>query len=205
MGHRYLEITTTPAVRAARLGRDGTDAYDGAGDGPDHHHRLGPAEAAFVAARDGFYLASVNEAGWPYLQFRGGPTGFLKVLDAATLAFPDFRGNRQYLTVGNVSRDDRVALFLMDYTQRRRLKLLGRLSFGDDPAEIARVAVPGYPAKVERVARISVVAFDWNCPQHIPVRFNEAEVVAASAPLHRRIAELEAENTRLRAAARGAG
>ncbi len=199
MGHRFLELTTTPAVLAARLRWEGEDRYADAGLGPDHHDRLGPAEAAFVSARDGFYLGSVSESGWPYVQFRGGPKGFLRPLDDRTLAFADFRGNRQHLTAGNVSRDDRVALFLMDYAHRRRLKVLGRLAWVDDPALAASVALPGYAAKVERVARIEVVAFDWNCPQHIPVRLGEAELAAAAAPLHRRIAELEAENARLRA------
>lgn len=205
MGHQFLDLLTTPSVRAARLAAEGVDRYEGASEGPAYNDRLGPAEAAFVAARDGFYLASVSESGWPYVQFRGGPIGFLRVLDERTLGYADFRGNRQYLTVGNVAQDDRVALFLMDYARRRRLKVLGRLRFVDDPAVLSRVAVPGYTAKVERAARIDVVAFDWNCPQHIPVRFTEAEITAASAPLHRRIAELEAENRRLRAAAGGIG
>ncbi len=202
MGHRFLEITSTPAVREARLRWEGADRYAGAADGADYNDRLGPDEAAFIAARDGFYLGSVNGRGWPYIQFRGGPKGFLRVLDEGTLAFADFRGNRQQLTAGNVAGDDRVALFLMDYAHRRRLKVLGRLTFVEDPESVARVALPGYPAKVLRVARIAVAAFDWNCPQHIPVRFNEAEVAEAVAPLHARVAELEAENRRLRAAGR---
>ncbi len=172
MGHRYLEITSTPSVRAARLRWDGTDRYEAASQGADTNDRFGAAEAAFVSARDGFYLGSVNETGWPYIQFRGGPRGFLRVLDETTLGFADFRGNRQYLTVGNVQRDDRVALFLMDYAHRRRLKVLGHLSFVNDPRFVERVAVPGYAAKVERAARIELVAFDWNCPQHIPVRLD---------------------------------
>lgn len=202
MGHRFLALTTTPDVQSARTRWEGGDAYADAAEGPDYNDRLGPAEAAFIAARNGFYLGSVNADGWPYIQFRGGPQGFLRVLDDTTLAFADFRGNRQQLTAGNVAGDDRVALFLMDYTRKRRLKLLGRLSYVDDPEIVARVALPGYPARVQRVARIAVAAFDWNCQQHIPVRFDEAEVTAAVAPLHARIAELEAENNRLRAAGR---
>ncbi len=203
MGHRYLELLSTPAVRAARVAQDGEDRYGGASAGPDHNHRLGPAEAAFISARDGFYLASLSASGWPYIQFRGGPPGFLRVLDETTLGFADFRGNRQYLTVGNLDQDDRVSLFLMDYARRRRLKILGRMRFVDDPDLVRRVAVPGYAAKVERAARVELVGFDWNCPQHIPLRFTEAEIAAASAPLHRRVAELEAENLRLRALAGG--
>ncbi len=200
MGHRYLALTTTPATLSARRRWEGGDPYAGATDGPDHNDRLGPAEAAFITARDGFYLGSVTETGWPYVQFRGGPKGFLQVLDETTFGFADFRGNRQQLTAGNVSIDDRVSLFLMDYARRRRLKILGRLRFVDDPERIARLQVPGYAARVQRAALVEIAAFDWNCPQHIPVRFTEAEVSAAAAPLHARIAELDAENARLRAA-----
>lgn len=201
MGHRFLALTTTPAVVAARRRWEGSDRYAAATDGEDYNDRLGPSEVAFIAARDSFYLGSVNETGWPYIQFRGGPKGFLRVLDDTTLAFADFRGNRQQLTAGNVTGNDRVALFLMDYAHRRRLKILGRLRYVDDAEVLARVAVPGYAAQVQRAARIELAAFDWNCPQHIPVRFSEEEVSAGVAPLHRRIAELEAENRRLRAAA----
>jgi uncharacterized protein len=149
VGHQFLEILSTPAVQATRLARAGSDPYEGAAEGPDYNHRLGPAEAAFVAARNGFYLASHSASGWPYIQVRVGPVGFLRVLDDVTLAFADFRGNRQYLTAGNVAEEDRVALFLMDYMRRRRLKLLGRLHFVDDPALMARVVMPGYAAKKE--------------------------------------------------------
>lgn len=200
MGHQFLELTTTPATLAARQRWEGGDVYAGATGGPAYNDRLGPAEAAFISARDGFYLASVTETGWPYIQFRGGPAGFLRVVDETTLGFADFRGNRQQITAGNVSTDDRVALFLMDYAHRRRLKVLGRLRYVDDPALAARVQLPGYAARVQRTARIEVAAFDWNCQQHIPVRFGEAEVTAAVAPLHAHIAELEAENRRLRGA-----
>lgn len=170
MSHRFLEITSTPAVRAARIRWSGADHYDGATGGPNVNVRLGPAEAAFISARDGFYLASVSATGWPYIQFRGGPKGFLRVLDETTLGYADFRGNKQYLTMGNIAGDDRVALFLMDYTRRRRLKILGHMTVDEDPGLPARLAVPGYAATVERAVRIRVEAFDWNCPQHIPPR-----------------------------------
>jgi uncharacterized protein len=199
MGHRYLELHTNPAVQAARMRWAGKDHYARAGEGPDRNDRLGPDEAAFIAERDGFYLGSVNPEGWPYIQFRGGPPGFLHVLDATTLVFADFGGNRQYITAGNVAENNRVALFLMDYLHRSRLKVSGPLSYTDSPEVLERLAMPGYPARLERAARIEVVGFDWNCQQHIPVRFNEAEVSAAVDPLHRRIAELEAENQKLRA------
>lgn len=201
MGHRFLALTTTPAVVAARRRWEGSDRYQAANDGEDYNDQLGPSEVAFIAARDSFYLGSVGETGWPYIQFRGGPKGFLRVLDAGTLAFADFRGNRQQLTAGNVTGNDRVALFLMDYAHRRRLKILGRLRYVEDVDLLARVSVPGYTAPVQRVAQIELAAFDWNCPQHIPLRFSEEEVSAGVAPLHRRIAELEAENLRLRSVA----
>jgi len=207
MLHRYLEIASTPAVRAARARYGSAALYarrDGSGDqeGPVGNDRLGPSEAAFIEARDGFYLASVSEAGWPYLQFRGGPPGFLRVLDEETLGFADFRGNRQYITTGNIAGNDRVSLFLMDYPNRRRLKIFGHMQAidtGDDPALAARLAMPDYPARVERAVLIKVAAFDWNCPQHITPRFTEAELAPALEPVRKEIARLQAENARLRA------
>jgi uncharacterized protein len=136
----------------------------------------------------------VGESGWPYIQHRGGPAGFLKVLDERTIGFADFRGNRQYVSLGNLAGNDRVALFLMDYPRRARLKLLGRArAVGrDEEAELVeRLAVPDYKASVERGIVISVEAFDWNCSQHIVQRFTVDDVSAAVAPLHKRIAELK--------------
>lgn len=198
MRNRYLEIATTPAVHAARLWQDGVDRYDHA-DGPVVNDRLGVAESAFIASRDSFYLASISEVGWPYVQHRGGPPGFLRVIDEHTLGFADFRGNRQYLTLGNTAVNPRVSLFLMDYARRRRLKIFGRLSVSDDAAFVAQLRTPSHDATVERGIRIDVEATDWNCPQHITPRFTEAEIALASAPLHARIAMLEAEVARLRA------
>ncbi|MBK9033804.1 MAG: pyridoxamine 5'-phosphate oxidase family protein [Myxococcales bacterium] len=171
--------------------------------GPD---RLGPDERAFIGARDSCYLASVGATGWPYVQHRGGPPGFVRVRDDATLAFADFRGNRQYLTVGNLADDDRVALIFVDYPNQARLKVLARaraVEAADDPALIAEVAVAGYDAKVERALVLTVEGLDWNCPQHIVPRYTEAEVDAAVAPLRARLAELEADNRALRAARPG--
>jgi predicted pyridoxine 5'-phosphate oxidase superfamily flavin-nucleotide-binding protein len=165
---------------------------------------LGEREAAFLSDADSFYLATVGETGWPYVQHRGGPRGFLKVISPARIAFADFRGNRQYVSAGNASRDDRVSLIVMDYANRQRLKLLGRLRFEDvgdaDPELVFAVELPDYRARVERVAVIDVEAFDWNCPQHITPRYTLAEVEAASRPLHERIAALEAEVRTLRGA-----
>lgn len=181
MARRYTELLFTPTVRALQEAHGSREAY-AAFDDPETppRDRLGEAEQAFIAARDSFYMASVSETGWPYMQHRGGPKGFLKVLDDKTLAFADYRGNRQYLSAGNTLKDDRVSLFLMDYVHRRRLKLLGRARFAkasDDPALLARVR-DDYGAKIEHVVVITVEAFDWNCPQHITPRFTEEEITA---------------------------
>ncbi|WBV42358.1 pyridoxamine 5'-phosphate oxidase family protein [Pseudoroseomonas cervicalis] len=205
MRQRYLDIASTPSVLAARQ-RYGGDRW--AGGAEDDPGGLGEAERRFIAARDGFYLASVSETGWPYVQFRGGPAGFLRVLDERRLGYADFRGNRQYITAGNVAADDRVSLFLMDYAQRHRLKIFGRLRMvdaRDDPALAERLAVPGYAAKIERAALITVEAFDWNCPQHITPRLTEAELEVVLAPVQDAMARLKAENDRLRRLLQAAG
>lgn len=202
MTHRFLEIATTPAVKAAQEAQGSRRSYARQEEGEPHHDRLGEAEAGFIATRDSFYLASVSETGWPYLQHRGGPEGFLRVLDETTLGFADLRGNRQYLSLGNLSADDRLCLFLMDYGHRARLKIFGRAQFHDlaaEPELARRLIVPGYRAVPERGMTIKVEAFDWNCPQHITPRFSEAELAPALAPVRQRLEELEAENARLRA------
>ncbi len=135
-------------------------------------------EIVFITSLDGFYMASVGDDGWPYMQFRGGPAGFLKVLDPSTLAYGDFRGNKQYISTGNLRHDDRVALFFMDYANRQRLKLMARTEIFDAAERsdlLAQVEDPGYAARIERVVLLHVVAFDWNCPQHITPRFTEQE------------------------------
>ena len=179
MSQHYLHSHLTPAVREAqRLAYGHSQAVPEARE-PD---QLGEREIAFITARDSFYIASLTEAGAPYLQHRGGPPGFLRVLDARTLAFPDFSGNRQLLTTGHLRSDPRVALFLMDYPARRRLKI-------DGTAEV--VAADGEASEVERVFRIRVEAFDWNCPQFITPRFTAAQVEEQLLPLRERIAQLE--------------
>lgn len=202
MGHRFAEIAFTPAVRAVQVLQGSRARQEDADEGATHHDRLGAAEAAFIEARDGFFMATVSETGWPYVQHRGGPPGFIRVLDDKTIAFPDFRGNRQYLSVGNLSADDRVSLILVDHARRKRLKLLGRartVSTEENPAIVAAVSLPDYPARVERAFVIEVIAFDWNCPQHITPRFTLAELTEAVVPLKARIQELEADVARLRA------
>lgn len=178
MGHRFSEILFTGSVRAAQE-RCGSLPQN------DRLRALGPAndalddgEREFIEARDGFYLASVSESGWPYIQFRGGPAGFVRALDNRTLGYADFRGNRQYVSTGNIDHDGRVALFFMDYAGRRRLKLLGRASLLDadrSPDIARRLELPNYRARIERAVLIAVEAFDWNCPQHITPRYTEAE------------------------------
>jgi ferredoxin-NADP reductase/predicted pyridoxine 5'-phosphate oxidase superfamily flavin-nucleotide-binding protein len=195
MAKKFAEITFTPSVKAAqeRYGsRNINRSFELADDPGD---TLGAAAAAFIEARDGFYQATTSETGWPYVQFRGGPAGFLKVLDEKTIGYADFRGNVQYLSVGNLAANDRIALILMDYPNRRRLKLWARariVEYDDDPELIARLELPSYRARVERGVVMTIEAVEWNCPQHITPRFTEAEIDEWAAPLKARISELEA-------------
>jgi predicted pyridoxine 5'-phosphate oxidase superfamily flavin-nucleotide-binding protein len=194
---RFNDIAFTPAVQAEQLRRGSRSAY--AQIASDHGSPgLTVAERTFISERDSFYLASVGETGWPYVQHRGGPVGFLKVLGPTQIGFADFRGNRQYISLGNVAGDDRVALILMDYEHRSRLKILGHMRATESADDLKALVVPGYKAPVERGLLIEISAFDWNCPQHITPRFTEAQVVAGVKPLHDRIAELEAEVARLK-------
>lgn len=194
MTSRFFKLVFTPAVKAAQEDMGSRQAYarhDELGEVADE---LGENEANFIAARDSFYIASVTETGWPYLQHRGGPKGFVKVLGSRRLGLADFRGNRQYVSIGNVSVDDRVALFFMDYPQRRRLKLLGRmrtLDLQQAPELTAALVDADYGAKVERGLMIEVEAFDWNCSQHITPRYTGEDLEPVVAELKSRIAELE--------------
>jgi predicted pyridoxine 5'-phosphate oxidase superfamily flavin-nucleotide-binding protein len=200
MPYGFLEIASTPSVKAAQAANGSAD-YWSKFHGDRTFNKFGPGEAAFIAECDSFYIATVSEDGWPYIQHRGGPAGFLKVLDEKTLGFADFRGNRQYISVGNVSADNKVALFLMDYPHRQRLKIYARAEIVDvtqDEALAARLALPNYRAKVERAILLHLEAFDWNCPQHITPRFSESELVEVLAPMRARLQALEEENGRLR-------
>ena len=201
MGHKFAELAFTPAVRAMQEKLGSRNSYSRMESGEARNDRLGPSESGFIAERDSFYMASVSETGWPYIQHRGGPQGFVRVLDEKTLGFADFRGNRQYVSVGNLMKDDRVSLFFMDYANRTRLKLLGRAKLVDvsDGDTLKPLKVPGYRAAVERGFIIAIEAFDWNCPQHITQRYSLDDVEQASAPLRQRIAELEAKLASLRA------
>lgn len=197
MPHAFADIAFTPSVKAAQQ-RDGSRAgYERSfeGDGETVNDRLGDSETEFISAQRSVYMATVSETGWPYLQHRGGPRGFLKVLDDKTLAFADYAGNRQLISVGNLATNDRVALILMDYAQRVRLKVLGRLAVRDlaPTNELAQTLVdPTYRARPQRAMVIRVEGFDWNCPQHIPVRIDAEDVQRALDQRDARIAELEA-------------
>jgi len=211
MSRSFADIAFTPAVQERQTHYGSRDQYARMQSSGRGETVLGAPEEDFIAAADSFYLATVGETGWPYVQHRGGPRGFLQVLARGTpssaappvdamlpvrLAYADFRGNRQYISAGNVSRDDRVSIIIVDYELRRRLKLLGHLRFVDvaeaDPELVRQVTMRGYSARIERVALIDVVAFDWNCPQHITQRFTLERIEELHQPLLDRIAELEA-------------
>ncbi len=186
MSHAYTNIAFTPAVRDVQQRMGSRENYAPFDDVDEQNHRLGQVEIEFIAARDSFYQATVSETGWPYVQFRGGPLGFLKVLDANTLGYADFRGNLQYISVGNYTNNDRISIILMDYENRARLKILGRVrivNLDDEPTLIAKLESPNYRARVQRGIVITVEGFDWNCPQHITPRFSEASMLNRTTPL----------------------
>ncbi|MFB7633778.1 pyridoxamine 5'-phosphate oxidase family protein [Streptomyces sp. NPDC056149] len=198
---RFAQLAFTENVRRTQEehGSAGAAARLVTDDGPD---LLTSSEAAHIESRDGFYLASVGEDGWPYLQYRGGPPGFVHVLDERTLAFADVRGNRQYITTGNVRGNDRVALFFMDYPHRTRLKLLGHataLAPDERPELAAELESRRTDGRVERLLTVRVEGVNWNCPQHITPRFSEDELRGVLRPFEARLGQLEEENRRLRA------
>ena len=206
MGRRFAELAFTPLVKEQQRQHNSRHLYERVEQAPDLGDRLGEDEQEFVRERDGCYMASVSETGWPYVQYRGGEKGFLRVLDAHTLGFADLWGNRQYISTGNLKHDDRVTLFLMDYRAQSRLKIMGRARVYEGDAEarelIERLRVPSEKTPAERAILIHVEAFDWNCQQHITPRFTQEEMAALIDPMRRRMEALEAENQRLRAAAR---
>lgn len=185
MAHKFGEIAFTRTVKRVQEEMGSRLGYSSIETGPDRNHLLRDRERTFIEARDSFYIASVSETGWPYIQHRGGPVGFLKVIDLSTIGFADYSGNRQYVTTGNMLNNDRVALFLMDYPNRRRLKLLGRMALvGHEQSSILEhLQDQSYKAQVEKGMIIRVEAFDWNCPQHITPRYTEAEVEAMLASM----------------------
>ena len=200
MAMKYLETMMTQSVLRAQQKYYGHAAQ--ITDAPERD-LLGEGEAEFLAARDSFYLSTVSETGWPYVQHRGGPKGFLRLLNSSTLVFADYQGNRQLLSTGNLSTDDRVSLFLMDYPNRARLKILGHAKIEDarlHPDLAAQLSNPSMKARVERIVFIDVVSFDWNCPKYITPRYSLEEVEELAGSLRTRIAQLEAE---LRTSRRG--
>lgn len=203
MAHNYIHTMFGPGALARQQAAGSRASYARmAADADGTPDMMGEAEAAFIAARDSFYIASVTEHGWPYVQHRGGTPGFLKTLSGNRLAFADYRGNRQYISAANLSADARVALFLMDYPNRRRLKLIGIASIverSDDPAMVDGLVSEDSGTITERAIIITVAGYDWNCPQHITPRFSEEQIAKAVAPLHAEIARLRAEMDRLHA------
>lgn len=191
MAHQYAKIAFTETVRQVQREHNSRNGYASMDQGEDYNYLLSQNEAEFIHSRDSFYMASVSETDWPYLQHRGGPKGFMQVIDESTLGFADYSGNRQYVSTGNFRNNDRVALFFMDYPNRRRLKMLGRIELVDNThwelmakLEEASAGKEGrYRAAVERGFIVHIEAFDWNCPQHITPRFSEDEIEAAIAPL----------------------
>ncbi len=196
MARKYMHLVLTPAVQRAQ------DRYFGGHDVVDDAPETDPFtdhEADFIAARDSFYMATVSETGWPYLQHRGGPAGFVKILGPNFLGFADFQGNQQLLSTGNLAANARVAIFMMDYPRRARLKLLGRarvLDAREHPELVETLAPETLRSRTERIFLIKVISYDWNCPKYITPRFTQPEVEKLITPLQARIAELEAELAR---------
>ncbi|BDH44521.1 phosphatase [Salmonella enterica subsp. enterica serovar Choleraesuis] len=202
MAAGFLNIATTRDVLEVQDEMGSAVMWGELCDEP-HVTEFSASERAMIESRDSFYMATVSQTGWPYIQHRGGPVGFLKVIDERTLAMADYRGNRQYITSGNLRGNMRACLFLMDYPSRTRLKIYVRVevvSVDDDPELLAQVAPNGYRAKVERIYLLRLEAFDWNCPQHITPRYTAAQVAEHYAkPMKEQIAALEQENSLLRA------
>lgn len=199
MAEKFMQIVLTPAVQHAQ------DKYFGAHDAVEDAPEVDPLtarEGGFIGARDSFYMATVSETGWPYVQHRGGPPGFVKILGPNLIGFADFQGNQQLLSTGNLDANDRLAIFMMDYPRRARLKLLGHarvLDAREHPEWIEALAPASLRSKVERIFLIKVISYDWNCPKYITPRFTSEEVEKSIAPLKARLTELEAELAKCRA------
>lgn len=193
MPHKFAQIAFTNNVRQVQVEQNSRSSYAKLDEREDCNFLLSERETEFIAQRDSFYMASVSETGWPYVQHRGGPKGFLRTLDPSTLGFLDFRGNKQYVSTGNFRTNNRVALFFMDYANKRRLKLLGRIETVDpeDWETLVKLELEAYTAQIERAFLIHVDAFDWNCPQHITPRYTEEELAEHLSPLKAEIARLK--------------
>ncbi|HAO40140.1 MAG TPA: pyridoxamine 5'-phosphate oxidase [Afipia sp.] len=193
------DVAFTPAVKAIQARKGSRGGYAHMEDGGGFRTEIDEALAAFIGEQTSFFLATANAEGQPYIQHRGGPAGFIRILDKTTLAFADFRGNRQYITQGNLSENPKAYIFLIDYVNRRRIKIWGEARVvEDDPALIATLMPKDYKAKPEQAILFNITAWDSNCPQHIPMKFDAADVAAAIAERDARISELEAEVARLK-------
>lgn len=193
------DVAFTPAVKAIQARKGSRGGYAHMEDGGGFRTEIDEALAAFIGEQTSFFLATANAEGQPYIQHRGGPAGFIRILDKSTLAFADFRGNRQYITQGNLSENPKAYIFLIDYVNRRRIKIWGEARVvEDDPALVATLMPKDYKAKPEQAILFKITAWDSNCPQHIPMKFDAADVAAAIAARDARIAELEAEVAELK-------
>jgi uncharacterized protein len=201
MAYSYGSLVFTPTIKALQERYGSRRQYakrEASGFAPDP---IGPSEVQFLAECDSFYMASIGENGWPYVQHRGGPQGFLKVIDERTIGFADFRGNKQYISTGNLMTDDRVSLILVDYPRQARLKILGHVKIlegAEATTWIEKLRDPHYDAVVERVFLIHVEASDWNCQQHITPRFTEEQIRTALEPMEKQMQALADDNQRLR-------
>lgn len=201
MPNPFAQLMFSDSVKQTQI-ENGTRRANERYESVERLSELTENEAWFIGERDGFYMATVNENGHPYVQFRGGPKGFLKVLDGKTLAFADFRGNLQNISIGNLKANNKAALILMDYANRARLKILAEIEVinaKDDPGLISKLEMPAYRAKVERAMLLHIAAYDWNCPQHITPRYTLEEIEQAVKPLREKIVELQFEIARLKA------
>lgn len=201
MPNPFAQLMFSDSVKQTQI-ENGTRRANERYESVERLSELTENEAWFIGERDGFYMATVNENGHPYVQFRGGPKGFLKVLDGKTLAFADFRGNLQNISIGNLKANNKAALILMDYANRARLKILAEIEVinaKDDPGLISKLEMPAYRAKVERAMLLHIAAYDWNCPQHITPRYTLEEIEQAVKPLREKIVELQLEIARLKA------
>jgi predicted pyridoxine 5'-phosphate oxidase superfamily flavin-nucleotide-binding protein len=202
MNRRFHELAFTPLVKQHQKEHGSRAQYERLAERSSPGNALGPDEQTFISLRDSFYMASVSETGWPYIQHRGGPTGFVHIIEPSLIGFADLRGNKQYISLGNFDHDARVALFFMDYPNQTRLKILGRVEIHEHdpqtPALIAAFKTPDKTAVIERVILIHVEGFDWNCPQHITPRYTLQELQPTLASFQKKLAKLEAENAALR-------
>ena len=200
MAYTYLDELTTKGVREAQAENGARGQWEDFS-GSREFTRFDENAATFIAARDSFYIASNSQSGWPYLQHRGGPPGFIKLLDETTIGIADFRGNSQYITLGNSKTDDRVSLFLMDYPRRKRMKILAHMSVhdADDPQFERSLVDADYGAAVERLLVFKLFAYDWNCPQHIIPRYTKAQLAGTLSGVEEELQRLRKENERLRA------